>query len=110
MIHVRDAQPDDAAAIAHVVIQTKQESLAGLIGDHDGNFEFCHDRWLRYLRDGSSAQKSRGDAFVILAESGADLIGFAAYHHTRRWDCDAELQSLYVRLTWQRKGVGCHPA
>jgi len=106
VIHIRDAQPDDAAAIARVLIQTKEESLAGLIDDHDRDFKFWHDRWLRYLRDGSSAQKSRGDGFAILAEDGGDLIGFAGYHHTLRWGCDAELESLYVRLPWQRKGVG----
>ena len=89
-----------------MLIQTKVESLGALIDDHDRDFDFWYDRWLRYLRDGSTAQKSRGDGFAILAETGSELIGFAAYHHTIRWGCDAELQSIYVRLPWQRRGAG----
>ncbi len=106
VITLRDAVPEDTGAIARLQIQTKEEALAGLTDDHDRDFGFWQDRWLRYLRDGSSAQKALGDGFAILAESGPDLVGFAAYHHTRRWGCDAELQSIYVRLSWQRQGVG----
>jgi GNAT superfamily N-acetyltransferase len=89
-----------------VLIRTKEESLAGLTNDHDRNFDFWHDRWRRYIEHGSSAQKALGDGFTILAESAGRLIGFAAYHHTRRWGCDAELESLYVLLSHQGRGVG----
>ncbi len=106
MIRLRDASFDDASGIARVLIETKVESIPSLVDEQDRDFEFWQERWLRYLRDGSTAQKSRGDGFAILAESGTDLAGFAAYHHTTRWGCDAELQSLYVRLAWQRRGVG----
>jgi GNAT superfamily N-acetyltransferase len=106
VIRLRDAQPDDARTIARLLIQTKEESIPQLIDNHDRDLDLGQERWLRYLRDGSTAQKSRGDGFGILAESASDPIGFAAYHHTYRWDCDAELQSLYVRLPWQRQGVG----
>jgi hypothetical protein len=33
-------------------------------------------------------------------------IGYTAYHHTRRFNTDAELQNIYVLHEWQRCGVG----
>ena len=101
-----DARPEDAAALVRVLIATKQESFPQPVDPHDLDFNFWRDRWQRYLRHGSSAQKSVGDGFAILAKRDSEIVGFAGYHHTRRWNCDAELESIYVRLRWQRRGVG----
>jgi ankyrin repeat protein/GNAT superfamily N-acetyltransferase len=105
-ILLSDASPDDAAEIARVMIRTKQESFAQPLDPHDCDFDFCFDRWQRYLQQGSGAQQSLGDGFVILAKRGGQLIGFAAYHHTRRLECDAELQAIYVLSGHQARGTG----
>lgn len=89
-----------------VLIRTKEESLRKPIDPHDLDFDFWHDRWWRYVAEGSTAQKSLGDGFAILALRSEHVCGFAAYHHTRRWDCDAELESIYVRLKHQGHGIG----
>jgi GNAT superfamily N-acetyltransferase len=105
-ISLRDARPEDAAELVRVLIRTKEESFSGPIDPHDRDFDFWHDRWRRYLQEGSRAQKSLGDGFAILAQTEGELVGFAGYHHTRRWECDAELESIYVRLSHQGRGVG----
>jgi GNAT superfamily N-acetyltransferase len=103
---LRDAGSGDASGIVSVLIRTKEESFAGPVDPHDRDFDFWHDRWLRYIKHGSSAQHALGDGFAILAQTGGEVIGFAAYHHTRRWNCDAELQSIYVLRCHQCRGAG----
>jgi len=105
-ILIRDARPEDAAAMVRVLIRTKEESFSNPINPHELDFDFWHRRWQGYIQQGSRAQQSRGDGFAILAESDARLVAFAAYHHTRRWGCDAELESIYVLLSHQARGVG----
>jgi GNAT superfamily N-acetyltransferase len=102
----RDASPEDADAITRVPIRTKEESFPAPIDPKDLKFDFWRDRWQHYLQEGSSAQQSLGDGYAILAEHRGQLIGFAGYHHTRRWGCDAELESIYIRLSHQGRGVG----
>jgi GNAT superfamily N-acetyltransferase len=101
-----DARPEDAAEMVRVLIRAKEESFPQLVDAHDRNFDFWHDRWRLYLAEGARAQQSLGDGFAILARSEGRLAGFAAYHHTRRWDCDAELESIYVLLSHQGRGIG----
>ena len=47
-----------------------------------------------------------GDSCTLLATADEQPIAFIAYHHTRRHDTDAELQSLYVRWEAQGRGIG----
>jgi GNAT superfamily N-acetyltransferase len=103
---MRDANAQDAPEIARLIIRTKERSFPAGVTDHDRNFDFWRERWRYYIENGSPAQKSLGDGFVILAEHDGKLTGFAAYHHTRRWDCDAELESIYVDFDYQRRGIG----
>lgn len=105
-IVLRDASPEDTVALVRVLIRTKEESLPTLTDDHDRDVAFWEDRWYGYIKHGSRAQQALGDSFTILAECVGQLAGFAAYHHTRRWNCDAELQSLYVLPDHQRLGIG----
>lgn len=102
-----DAAADDADAIARLLIQSKEGSWpADSIEPYDRDFEFARERWRSYIEEGSTAQKALGDGFVILARMGDELAGFAAYHHTRRWNCDAELQSMYMLPAFQGRQIG----
>ena len=62
-------------------------------------------RMARYL-DGehhpSQALRPRG-AFVAVADG--DVVGYIGGHLTRRYDCDGELQYLYVSPSYRRAGV-----
>ena len=42
---------------------------------------------------------------VWVAESGEEVIGYVGGHLTRRFDCDGELQYLYVAPPYRRRGV-----
>ena len=103
---MRDATPDDAALIARLLIQAKEESIPELIDNHDRDFDFWSERWRKYLAEGSTAQQALRDGFAILALINDQPVGFAGYHHTRRHNCDAELESIYVLLEYQRCGAG----
>jgi GNAT superfamily N-acetyltransferase len=47
-----------------------------------------------------------GDGFAFVAEQDGRVVGFAAYHHTRRHETQAELQAIYVLNDAQGQGVG----
>jgi GNAT superfamily N-acetyltransferase len=105
-ITIRPATANDVDAIVHILIATKESSLAHSITNQDRDVALWIDRWHRYITRGSSAQFACGDSFTFLAEIEKQPIGFAAYHHTSRHGTDAELQSMYVMKTSQGQGVG----
>lgn len=105
-IVIRDAVPDDAATKVHILIETKRTSLPAIIVPHDLDVEFWLNRWRNYIRHGSRAQQAKGDGFALLATIDRQAAGFAAYHHTRRWDTDAELEAIYVLPDFQGRGIG----
>jgi GNAT superfamily N-acetyltransferase len=101
---------DDVDTIVRILIDTKASSSPTTIDDHDRDVPFWTERWRRYIERGSRARQSLGDGYVFIAEDIADerrvAIGYAAYHHTRRFNTDAELQNIYVLKEWQRRGIG----
>lgn len=105
-ILIRIASVDDVDAIVRIYVASKMASLPELIADYDHDIPFLTNRWRSYLCEGSRAQMATGDSFVFLAELNGQPVGYAAYHHTRRHDTQAELQSLYVRKEAQGCGVG----
>ncbi len=104
--HLREANLADVDSILDVLISTKEASLSNIISDHDRDRPFWADRWLRYIRDGSSAQHSLGDGTVLLYERDNRVSGFAAYHHTTRHGINAELQAVYVLKEELGQGLG----
>ncbi|HTS88042.1 MAG TPA: GNAT family N-acetyltransferase [Gemmatimonadales bacterium] len=103
---IREAVLADVGALVGILIATKTGSLPHLVESHDLDVAFWTDRWRQYLAEGSRAQLALGDGFVLLAEAAGGPVGFAAFHHTRRHDADAELQALYVLPSCQRQGIG----
>jgi GNAT superfamily N-acetyltransferase len=105
-LQIRLATIDDVEAIVGIYVATKMDSLPELIEDYDRNLSFLTNRWRSYIQEGSCAQMATGDSFTFLATANGQSVGFAAYHHTRRHDTQAELQSLYVRKEAQGHGIG----
>jgi GNAT superfamily N-acetyltransferase len=101
-----DAKPRDAEAIARLMIRCKEQSFDEELHPHELDLEFWQERWEGYLTNGSAAEHALGDGFVIVALSGTEMLGFAGWHHTRRYDCDGELHAMYVDYAYQGKGVG----
>ncbi len=105
-IRLRPASADDTELIVRILMASKEESYPDTVDDHDRDLAFWERRWRGYLTEGSHAQGSLGDGFAFVAELGDEPVGFAAYHHTRRFGTDAELQSIYVLKRAQGRGVG----
>ena len=104
--YIRIASEDDADAIVEIYVASKTASMPELIDDHDRDITFLTGRWRSYISQGSRAQMATGDSFTFIAEVDKQPVGFAAYHHTRRHNTDAELQSIYVLQEAQGCGVG----
>jgi GNAT superfamily N-acetyltransferase len=96
----------DVSAIVSVLIATKEACFAPPLSDRDRDVAFCEDRWRRYISQGSTAQMACGDGFTFVAEKEGQVVGFAAYHHTRRHNTHAELQAIYVKQAAQSQGIG----
>jgi GNAT superfamily N-acetyltransferase len=105
IVVLREARVEDVPVLVRILIDTKEGS-GGPFDPHDRDLEFWSDRWRSYIATGSRAQHSLGDGIAILATVEDDVIGFAAFHHTRRFGCDAELESIYVLPGHQRRGTG----
>ena len=64
------------------------------------------DRMLSYLAGESHPRQALPPRAMWLAESNGAPIGYAAGHLTRRFDCDGELQWIYVVRGHRRSHVG----
>ena len=104
-ITIRPANAPDAAAIARLRIESWRATYRGLVPDAylaQMDEEESVAMWERVLTAGPNT------ASVFVAESDADVIGFAAANMLRepRFDLDAELSAVYVRGAFQRMRVG----
>ena len=101
---VRRANPDDAAAIARVYVESWRAAYAGLVPDHvlirmSEPVQSRH--WRNAIRGG-------GDG-VLVAEDGADeIVGMTGFGRARApsFGCDAEVSTLYVLPDAQDQGYG----
>jgi len=64
------------------------------------------DRMHRYLAGESHPRQALPPRAMWLAEFGGAPIGYAAGHLTRRFDCEGELQWIYVALEHRRSRIG----
>lgn len=62
-------------------------------------------RMAAYLRGEHHPQKALAPRVAFMALDGAAVIGYTAGHLTRRFDCDGELQYLFVASAYRRQGV-----
>jgi len=102
MILIRKAEASDAAAIAHVHVQSWRTTYAGIVPDSylkrlDEAQRAAH--WQELLND---------DQDVFVAARDGEVIGFAAggASRERMQDCDAELYAIYLLDEAQRSRIG----
>jgi GNAT superfamily N-acetyltransferase len=103
---IRRAGISDADAVVRVLIAAKEASFPDTIDDHDRDVAFWARRWRNYIARRNLPFSILGDGWVFLAEIDGVPVGYIAYHHTRRFETDAELQNIYLLKAWQRKGFG----
>jgi GNAT superfamily N-acetyltransferase len=105
-LRIRRAGVGDTDTVVRILIASKVASFPETIEDHDRDVPFWTRRWREYIARGSLPFSLLGDGWVFLAEAGGTPVGYIAYHHTHRFETDAELQNIYILKEWQRKGIG----
>ena len=101
-IAIRPARLDDAAAIAHVHVESWRTTYAGIVPDAylKGLDEMLRAKlWSERIQSGSQ---------VSVAEWGGRVVGFAAGGPNREpvGECDAELYAIYLLRDAQKRGIG----
>lgn len=89
---IRPAESTDIRFMAELRAQTK------------GTQSFWIDRIDRYLRGEHSPQKALELRSAFVASDEEKILGFVAGHHTRRFDCDGEVQ--WIDVDQQHRGHG----
>jgi GNAT superfamily N-acetyltransferase len=106
MIKIRPATPDDAPAMARVIVDTWFAAHKGQVSDEafqqrrdEWGYKESEQGWRRTIpkADGVSAQ-------MLVATDEGQVIAVAASDVTGA-DC-AEVGSLYVDVSYQRSGIG----
>ena len=105
MVQIRDAQVGDALGIATVHVRSWQTTYPGIMPDEvlrNLSIEKRAAHWERWLQNPS------GDAFHLVAEEEAQIIGFASGSPERDGDptYTGELQAVYLLQEHQGRGLG----
>ncbi len=102
MILIRRATPEDAAAIAHVQVESWRTTYSGIVPD-------------AYLQELDEAQRAsrwlellNADPDFFVAERDQQVVGFAVGGASRDKVecCDAELYAIYLLAESQRAKIG----
>lgn len=107
---LRRATPSDAVALGHLHVACWQEAYTDLLPAAVLARQTVNDRielWRQVLRQPEKAGSTR----VFVAEAGGELVGFGACGRQRSTALaekgyDAEIDALYVRQAYHRKGLG----
>jgi ribosomal protein S18 acetylase RimI-like enzyme len=102
MILIRRAEPNDAAGIAHVHVQSWRSTYRGIVPDSyldELNEAERAEHWLDLLDGGME---------VYVAERAGEVIGFATGGKSRDSvaNCDAELYAIYLLEEDRRTRIG----
>jgi ribosomal protein S18 acetylase RimI-like enzyme len=102
MVLIRKADLDDAAAIAHVQVQSWRTTYAGIVPDAflaEMSEREQTARWQMLLTD---------DNVVLVAERERQIMGFtiAGASRERAEGCDAELYAIYLHAVDQGLRIG----
>ena len=102
MVSIRDANVEDAAAIAHVHVQGWLTTYAGIVpADYLASLSEAE-------RTASWQEWLKRDICTFVAEAEGSVIGFASGGPLREplGDYGAELYAIYLLKTEQRKAIG----
>ena len=103
---IEDVSIKDFKAIAECEILSKQESF----GESSENLKMVvksrSHRWHGYLTGTQHPQKAKPERTAYKIESNDEIVAYIAGHLSSRFDCEGELQSIYIRKQFQRQGLG----
>ncbi len=106
-VTLRDADPADAEAIARVHARSREEAYASFMSPerlHRHTQAWREARWHRFLTEPDYGQAR----FLVLAETDAEIVGFAAAEPARHGDpgYPVAIRSLYLRRAFHGHGHG----
>jgi ribosomal protein S18 acetylase RimI-like enzyme len=111
---IRDVVPEDAAALAHVLITANEAAFRGRVPDQCLEFTEAESaaNWQRML---VQLGLPAGDFMIVAQTSTALVVGYAwGGPRTQDTVYSGELRQLYVLPAYQRRGIGrrlvCHVA
>ncbi len=104
-IHLREVTPNDAEALAHILITAGESAFRGIVPDICLQFTEAQSaaNWKEFFREGFS----RGD-FMLIAETEAGAAVAYAWGGTRADDSlyPGELRQISVLPDYHRQGIG----
>ncbi len=106
-MHIRDANADDALAIATISVEGWRRAYRGIIDDAvlDGrSIEKSRQHWGEWIQD----LKRRGDRISVADDGMGRVVGFASYGANRDAEngFGAELYAIYVIPGRLGQGIG----
>jgi len=104
-MQIRQAKTEDAASIAKVHVDSWRTTYKGIVSEEYLASLSYQDRE-NFWRERLSA--SDNSCFVLVAEDGENIIGFAAGGPERSGDINfsGELSAIYLLENYQSKGIG----
>jgi len=105
-VNVRKAWPQDAAAIAHIQVDTWRSTYRGMVPDKHLD-DMSYGRSQKNWEERISNPDGRNTVFVA-EDDGGSVVGFAACGAARddARDYESELYAIYVDQNVQRRGLG----
>ncbi len=100
-IEFREATVEDAEAIGEQIVASRDK-----VRDEDGSAEGTANRFSGYMAGTHHPRFSKPARKVWLALADDRVIGHVACHLTTKQGFEAELQSIFVRPEFQRRGLG----
>ncbi|MFH9968563.1 GNAT family N-acetyltransferase [Streptomyces mirabilis] len=103
-MQIRQAEPDDASAVAGVYVRSWQVAFAGLVPQHYLDaMDPSHEESSWKSRIAETRWPSTG---VLVAETEAGIVGFASFSPSEESSAIAEVGTLYAMPEVWRAGIG----
>ena len=109
---VRPATIQDAAALAHIQVDSYRTAYAGLMpAEYLARFSYEEQEqdWRDLLGEPGEPGEPGGDVLLVAENGQGELAGYALARPGSVEDqpaYDSELLALHVRRAWQRQGIG----
>jgi ribosomal protein S18 acetylase RimI-like enzyme len=100
-ISIRDANPDDADSLAHVLISAMQGAFRGLVPEYCLQWPNSAANWRQSLTEGLG-----DDTFLIAAQTADTVVAYAMGGRSDDPTYRGELKQLMVLPSHQRQGIG----
>ena len=106
-MHIREADLNDAGAIARVHVDSWRTTYAGIVPDEQLISQLSYDGRERMWRKSLGDSSRRGFVYVAEEERG-EVVGFAAGGPERNGDpfYQGEIYAIYLLKEFQRRGIG----